>query len=125
MGEIGTVNQILSESFMKITEFFIETLVTLVLAHIEDRLVGQNQGKMEGNNYCLWTWEAALNVSENTFLNEQLKEILYEGEECAPLMGVQFLSSYNQKVTCFQKRKMDSPTLEVFLCRYSNETFHQ
>ena len=27
MGEIGTVNQILSESFMKIIVFFIETLI--------------------------------------------------------------------------------------------------
>lgn len=68
-------------------------------------------------------WEAALNVSENTFLNEQLKKILHKCDECVPLIGVQFLSSYNQKDTGFQKRKIDLQTPKVFHRCYSNETF--
>ena len=37
-------------------------------------------------------WDA-LNISANTFLNAQLKKILRECGECAPLIGVHFLSS--------------------------------
>lgn len=49
-------------------------------------------------------WEAALNVSENTFLNEQLKKILHKCDECVPLIGVQFLSSYNQTLAFKRER---------------------
>lgn len=123
MGKIGTVSQILSENFMKIIVFCVETLVTSALARIEERQVGQNQGKMEGNNYRLWSFEGASNVSANTSLNEQLEKILLKCGECAPLICVHFLSSYNQKNTCLQRRKMDLEILKVFLHCYSSDTF--
>lgn len=70
-------------------------------------------------------WEAALNVSDNTFVNEQLKEDTapHKCGEFAPLISVQFLSSYNKKDTCFQKRKRDLKSLKVFHRCYSNEAF--
>lgn len=123
MGKIGTVSQILSENFMKIILFCVETLVTSALARIEERQVGQNQGKMEGNNYRLWSFEGASSVSANTSLNEQLEKILLKCGECAPLICVHFLSSYNQKNTCLQRRKMDLQILKVFLHCYSSDTF--
>lgn len=54
VGEIGTVNQILSEKFMKILVFFVENTPYFSISSGR-RQVGQNQGKMDGRSYHLWS----------------------------------------------------------------------
>lgn len=123
MGETGTLNQILSEKFYESHCI----LINWSLAQIGDGQVSQNQGKIDREQAVTigraeWAVGACF-VSANTSLNEQLRRC------CLNVMSVPqgfvciFLSSSNQKDTCFQRRKMDLHTLKVFLVCCSNETF--
>lgn len=47
-GTLALLTKSCQKSFMKIIVFCVETLITLALAQIEDRQVGQNQSRWKG-----------------------------------------------------------------------------
>lgn len=123
-GKLALLTTFCQKSFMNILVFFVETLITLVLAQTEYRKVSQNQVKVDREQLPSveldGMWEGALNASANT-LGEQLENILLTCGKCAPCICVHFLSCYNQKDTC-QRRKMDLQA-QVFIRCYGSETF--
>lgn len=57
-------------------------------------------------------WEGASNVSTNASLNEHLEKIWLKCGEYALWMCMHYVSSSNEKETCFQIRKMGIQTLK-------------